>query len=827
MKHDVNKTRIGWLGLMTLLTGFGGVRGVSAADYTWTNPVSGVWSNTANWSPNGNPGSASGDKAWMTNSFTTYTNTMDVSPANTLTSQTIFNSQPGAQAVLIASALVNATSTTIGTGGVVVIKVSGEALGDTYYLNGGTLLFSFGGYSAPVPRITLNANSTIGVFDGQQVNAGGEAQGYLYGNGHTLTVSNNNSGTLFFNFAYGNSLGQLNVLSGTVGEDAYKGMPLREAKIVVSSNAWFTSWGPAYFNNAITLFGGGNGGLMGGGAGPAVYGGIITLTNGSSTLKATYGSMLLTNQVTGGGGLIIAGTYTNYLCGVNDYSGDTTMSGGNLVVSNALALQKSTLNYASGVSFGAGITNFSLGGLAGNTSLAMTNLAGAALSLSVGGNGSNTVYNGVLSQGGSLIKTGSGTLTLTGSNTYSGATIVSNGTLKPVNPMAALWLDATVGVTTNGTGNVTVWADQSGNGRNATGTGTTGPTVTTDINGLRTLRFTRANSQTLIGGIRSLTSLSIFIVHKEASPLTGLQTFIATQGTWRNDGTYGNSVHLIQASSGNKLDYAVYNADGISTTALQTTTPRLDEIIDNGGAVSFYLNGVADGTASQAATKNLQAFNIGSWDTPPQRYLDSSIGEILVYPTALSTADRKMVEDYLTSKWFGSGGTNIINRKSATLPTNTSLQIASGAILDLGGSTQTVASVLPSGGLVTNGSLIVTSSINLTNGATETLLVNSNLTVAAGATLNYDFTTYTSDVVNVTGNLTLSNVATVNVNRVSSGRMPNPAVLFNFGTGLGSAATDTNLANWVITGARNDTRAVVRGKQVLLVSPFGTMISIF
>ena len=118
------------------------------------------------------------------------------------------------------------------------------------------------------------------------------------------------------------------------------------------------------------------------------------------------------------------------LAGTNTLTGLTTVSGGMLVLSNQVALQNSTLTIASGaVGFGGGLTAFTLGGLAGTQNMGLTNASGAAVSLTVGNNNSSTVYSGSLSAGGSLIKIGTGTLTLAGVNTYTGSTTVASGTL--------------------------------------------------------------------------------------------------------------------------------------------------------------------------------------------------------------------------------------------------------------------------------------------------------------------------------------------------------------------------------------------------------------
>jgi len=55
------------------------------------------------------------------------------------------------------------------------------------------------------------------------------------------------------------------------------------------------------------------------------------------------------------------------------------------------------------------VTAATLGGLAGGRDVVLTNASGAAVTLTVGNNNSNTAYLGVLSGAGGFAKTGTGT----------------------------------------------------------------------------------------------------------------------------------------------------------------------------------------------------------------------------------------------------------------------------------------------------------------------------------------------------------------------------------------------------------------------------------
>ncbi len=157
-------------------------------------------------------------------------------------------------------------------------------------------------------------------------------------------------------------------------------------------------------------------------AGYTVANGTLTLI-GVSSITANANATI-SSAIAGNEGLVTSGTGTLTLAGANTYTGPTMITAGTLrpaqnatpgdfFISGGAALDITTIG------------NLTIGSLAGSGTVSLGNNT-----LTTGGDNNSTVYSGLISGSGTVIKAGTGIWSLSGSNTCTGVMTVNGGALQ-------------------------------------------------------------------------------------------------------------------------------------------------------------------------------------------------------------------------------------------------------------------------------------------------------------------------------------------------------------------------------------------------------------
>lgn len=147
-----------------------------------------------------------------------------------------------------------------------------------------------------------------------------------------------------------------------------------------------------------------------------------------------------------------------------------------------------------------------------------------------------------------------------------------------------LWLKADAGITKDGSDYVSAWADQSGNGNDASqGTGTNQPLwVDTQLNGKPVIRFDGINDY-----LKSVLNASI------TQPMTVFIIYTEQVGTLQMQlsSNYVSSVRLYLATFTTGV-YLLINPSGIDYIRTAPPYTILNTLICNGASSYIYENGV-------------------------------------------------------------------------------------------------------------------------------------------------------------------------------------------------------------------------------------------
>jgi hypothetical protein len=225
----------------------------------------------------------------------------------------------------------------------------------------------------------------------------------------------------------------------------------------------------------------------------------------------------------------------------------------------------------------------------------------------------------------------------------------------------ALWLDgadsSAASMTLNGS-LVETWKDKSGNSRNFTSSGSARPTLTAAGQNGRSVVTLDGTDDSLTGPAGfSLTDTHtvLAVVKPDVRKIAGLLSGSVTQANL----IYGDGS---SSFSGTKfgafgVGRAVYGGGAITTGSFQvfsavlsgSTLPTNLSMFTNG------MGGVATIETAGTAPGATMAANLLIGTTQVSQFWDGDIAEIILYPTALSTADRARVEAYLAQRWGISG----------------------------------------------------------------------------------------------------------------------------------------------------------------------------
>ena len=484
------------------------------------------------------------------------------------------------------------------TGGTVLTGAGNLDLGASGALGNGALTLGDGADTGNV-RLELNGfNQTVtGLYFGMQ--SGHAAVIQNQGSGlSVLTIAlasgtNSSTSSLYFRDTGGGTTGSLALVktgAGTLDFSNYATMGY-SGGLTVNGGVFAFSNGAALGSGTITL---GSGTLAVTSGSSVTSSNPTTLASNLGGIDTGSGTATFSGVISGTGALMKYGSGTLTLSGSNTFSGDAVVNAGTLILAGSQALAGSAFDTMSvgTLSFGA-LTAATFGALKNSGSLVLSNTAGAAVALSLGGNNRSSSYAGSLSGPGSLAKVGSGTLTLTGSQAYTGLTSVNGGTLQIGDGVTDASIASSSGIVNNASLAWNLVASQSyavaisgtgaltKNGNTLTLTGSSAYTGAITI-GSGTLQLGDGIGGSLAGGSITL------------SPGTTLNINLPDGGTVGSSiYTYGNNVNLL-AGGANTITGQIYgyvsgavNQTGTGTTILTGNNDFAGTINIEAGAVQL------------------------------------------------------------------------------------------------------------------------------------------------------------------------------------------------------------------------------------------------
>jgi len=315
--------------------------------------------------------------------------------------------------------------------------------------DGGTLRITSGTATIANP-ILIQSTATIDPFgQGWSTGTGSSLSGNITGAvGTTLNINDSTGGPSLIIFSGNNTgyAGNVLITSGIYGIGSSNALNNILTQVIISSaavNAGLVSSGaPQTIGNTLIA----NGNFTLGksltflSSSSIVLGNNVTIFGDNQTAGPVTPSTIAGIISDGGNGYSLSfdlgSTNANtsfILSGANTFTGNVNLNGGvvvELTSNNPLQNNLVTVNGASNLQIGA---NNVLGGLAGN---GLVSVSAGSPTLTLGNNNGNHSFSGVISGNLSIVKNGTGSLTLSGANTYTGSTTINNGSIIAANSNA-------------------------------------------------------------------------------------------------------------------------------------------------------------------------------------------------------------------------------------------------------------------------------------------------------------------------------------------------------------------------------------------------------
>ncbi len=411
-----------------------------------------------------------------------------------------------------------------------------------------------------------------------------------------------------------------------------------------------------------------------------------------------------------------------------DATGATAISG-NSITTNNTSNTSDSINFGTAAAgLGAGTITVSGTVSAGDITFGSASgaifLSGGTITLSptntiTVNNASDSIGSVLAGAGTSLTKAGTGTLNLASTSVYSGATIVNGGTLRLNTGIAAA-----NGAVSRYTFNASTGAD-TGTGGN-TLTLNNSPTFAAGING-NAISFANTTATTTPQYAAAAYNANLGLSNYTVSFWTNLlgaqqgnATFISTRNGGDTTFDLQKSATGLHADIGTGSAWLKTNADAAVTMNAGTWYMVTYSVNSTGNAYTIYVNGAQVATSTLGGTalfmKTGQEMSLGTQKGGGGTYggannLNALMDEVSIFGSSLSAAQINGL--YLSG----------LNTVAGALTATTPLTIASGSSFDLGGNSQTVASLSDfsagSGGSVINsGTVPVTMTINPASGST-------------------------------------------------------------------------------------------------------------